>query len=253
MRISCHSLFITASSSHWIMSSVRIRGLLIRVFLLVWAHDHLHTESWVLWESEDYWSECFYWFELTIIFTLNHEFCENQRIIDQSVFIGLSLFEWRLHVLMLMMNYQPGSCFIGCRLFFSSLIRIMFDQLLICEACCFCDSWADERSLTKHQIQSCSSIQTHALFISQSYFTAMILISNKQFFITRSRLTALLWCFWFLNWIIAGCVFIWAAGQRRERIVSINVFSVRLVSAAFTRTKSSTCINAFVLLLLFYL
>lgn len=163
MRISCHSLFITAS-----------------------AHDHLHTESWVLRESEDYWSECFYWFEF--------------------------VFEWRLHVLMLMMNYQPGSCFIGCRLLeiFSSLIRIMFDQLLICESCCFCDSWADERSLTKHQIQSCSSIQTHALFISQSYFTAMILISNKQFFITRSQLTALLWCFSELNY----CRFVYLFEQQ---------------------------------------
>ncbi len=219
MRIICHSLFITASSSHWIMSSVRIRGLLISVFIGLSSRSSSH------------WIMRFYWFEF--------------------------VFEWRLHVLMLMMNYQPGSCFIGCRLFeiFSSLIRIMFDQLLICESCCFCDSWADERSLTKHQIQSCSSRQTHALFISQSYFTAMILISNKQFFITRSRLTALLWCF-LVFWIelLQVCVFIWAAGQRDVNGSSVLMCSV-FVSLALPsqRTKSSTCINAFVLLLLFYL
>lgn len=113
-----------------------------------------------------------------------------------------------------------------------------FYWFLSCESC----------SLTKHH--SFSYTQTHALFIPQSYLTAMILISKKQFSTTRSRRTVIfvmiLYCFWIA--LLQVCVFIWAAGQR-----SINVFSVRLVSAAFTPDQTiytHQCLCVILLLLL---
>lgn len=154
-------------------------------------------------------------------------------IIDQRVFMALSLclnvnddFYW-MQLLCDHLRSDPDR----------------FYWFLSCESC----------SLTKHH--SFSSTQTHALFIPQSYLTAMILISKKQFSTTRSRRTVIfvmiLCCFWIA--LLQVCVFIWAAGQRREQIVSINVFSVRLVSAAFTPDQTiytHQCLCVIILLLL---
>lgn len=140
------------------MSSVRIRGLLIRVFLLVWVCVWMTASCFNVNDELSAW-QLFYWMQVV----------------------------WDL------LQSDPDHVW--------SVINLRVVLLLW-----FMSWWA----FTDQTSDSELFFNTNTCIIYFPILFTAILISNKQFFITRSRLTALLWCFSELNY----CRFVYLFEQQ---------------------------------------